>query len=327
MNEIQTINTDTDTITTEILMLKQQISQNIIEIGKRLILVKEGLPHGEWGKYLEEKVEFSQQTAQRFMKVATEFPNSSTLRNLSQSKVFALLSLPQEDRESFIKENPVNEMTTRELQQAIKDRDKAEKEKNDAENNLKIYQMKLNQARIDSKQLEDDKLLFESKLKTMEDTLQKEKDKLKKEKANSKEEIAKLQTFIGEAKVSGNDEEVVRLQASLQEIQNDLDSSAQKIDELEAQLKERPIDVITAEPVIIEKVPEETIKELQELREKANKSDDDSVIKFKIYYTELQKNFTEQLKLLAEMKKNSPENYEKCKDAILNLTNKMAERL
>lgn len=325
MNEIQT--TVIDTLTVEILILKQQTAQSIIEIGKRLITVKESLPHGEWGKYLEEKVDFSQSTANRFMKVANEFSNSSTLMNLSQSKVFALLSLPQEERENFVKENQVNEMTTRELQQAIKDRDKAEIEKNNAENNLKIYQSQLNQARIDTKQLEDDKEISELKLKALEKQLEIEKDNLIKTKENQKEEIAKLQTFIGEAQSTGNDEEVERLKASLQELQNDVDSSANKIDELEAQLKERPIDVITAEPIIIEKVPEEIERELQELRAKTNQNTSQPVLKFKIYFEELQNIFRNELETMDEIKKDYPEMYEKCKDAVTNLINKMSERL
>lgn len=314
MNEIQT--TSIDTLTVEILILKQQTAQNIIEIGKRLISAKGSLPHGEWGKYLDEKVDFSQRTANNFMKVANEFSNSQTLANLSQSKVFALLSLPQDERETFVKENPVDEMSTRELQQAIKDRDKAEKEK-------EIYASAMKKAE-DAKFISDN-LLRESKEAAKED-IKKLKDSLKDEKERSSAEIAKLQTFIGEAKISGNDEEVERLQASLKEIQVDLDSSAQRIDELEEQLK-KPIDVITAEPVIIEKVPEAIEKELQELREKANQSGDNSVVKFKIYFAELQVTFKNQLEVMAKIKESDPETYEKCKRNVSVLINRMSECL
>jgi hypothetical protein len=89
---------DIDRLTTEILVLKQQTAMSIIEIGKRLIAVKEGLPHGEWGDYLKERVEFSRTSANRFMQVAREFSNYPTLGNLPPSKVFALLDLPPEDR-------------------------------------------------------------------------------------------------------------------------------------------------------------------------------------------------------------------------------------
>ncbi len=120
-NDLSTV--DINTLTAEILILRQQTVQNIIEIGNRLIKAKELLPHGEWGRWLEETVDFSQKTANRFMQVARECPNSSTLSNLPPSKVFALLELPPEQREAFVQENPVESMTTRELQKAIKEQE------------------------------------------------------------------------------------------------------------------------------------------------------------------------------------------------------------
>ena len=311
MNEIiQSI----DTLTTEILILKQQTAQNIIEIGKRLVEVKESLPHGEWGGWLKEKVDFTDRTAQRFMKVANEFSNATTLSDLPKSKAFALLDLPQDERETFVKENPVNEMTTRELQQAIKDRDKAVNEKEKYSSALK---------KAGDEKFIVDNLLRESKEAAKAD-IKKLKDSLKEEKEKSSAEIAKLQTFIGEAKSSGNDEEVVRLNLSLLEIQGDLDSSAHKIDELESQLKEKPIDVTET---IIEKIPEEIQRELEELRNKNGQNTTQPVIKFKIYFDELQNIFRNELEVMDEIKKDYPEMYLKCKNGISNLINKMAERL
>lgn len=64
------------------------------------------------------------------MKCANEFQNSSTLSNLGQSKIFMLLDIPIEEREEFIssshevngKTKTIEEMTARELQQAIKEK-------------------------------------------------------------------------------------------------------------------------------------------------------------------------------------------------------------
>jgi len=125
-NEIQISNIQQ--IEIEIILLKNQTAQNIIEIGKRLNEAKELLPHGEWGKWLEEKVEFSQRNANNFMRVAKEFSNSQTYSNLTQSKIFALLDVPQEEREEFIETNSVEDMTTRELRQAIKEKRELEKQ-------------------------------------------------------------------------------------------------------------------------------------------------------------------------------------------------------
>lgn len=120
-------------VTIEIIAYKNNTARNIIEIGKRLIEAKEMLPHGEWGKWLEEKVEFSQNTAGQFMRVAKEMSNSETFKNLGTGKVFALLTLPAEKRETFVKENPVDEMTTRQLEAAIKEKKEAERRAKEAE--------------------------------------------------------------------------------------------------------------------------------------------------------------------------------------------------
>jgi uncharacterized protein YaaR (DUF327 family) len=99
---------------------------NMIEIGMRLIEVKEQLPHGEFGKWCELEVQFSQNTANRFMRVAREMANCATSNNLESSKAFELLALPEVQREEFVKENPVEDMTVKELREAIKARKEAE---------------------------------------------------------------------------------------------------------------------------------------------------------------------------------------------------------
>jgi len=145
MDEVKT--TEIKQLELEISFYKEQTAQNIIEIGKRLIKAKEMLPHGEWGKWLEEKVEFSQRNANRFMQVATEFSNSTSLTNLTQTKVFKLLSLPQEERDDFIAgthqvngvDKAVVDMTTRELEKAIKEKNEITKLKEKLEQDIESY--------------------------------------------------------------------------------------------------------------------------------------------------------------------------------------------
>lgn len=119
MNELQT--TEIKQIELEINFYKEQTARNIIEIGKRLIKAKELVPYGEWGKWLDDKVEFSQSMASKFMKVAIEFGDSESIPKVGLSKLIMLTSVSQEERETFIEENPVEDMTTRELRQAIKE--------------------------------------------------------------------------------------------------------------------------------------------------------------------------------------------------------------
>lgn len=126
MNEIS--NANLFAITAEIKVLKSQTAQNIIEIGKRLIQAKEILPHGQWEVWLETRADISRVTASRFMKIAKEFSNVSPATHLSSSKLFELLALPAEEREVFIQENPVEDMTKKELREAIKAKKDLEKQ-------------------------------------------------------------------------------------------------------------------------------------------------------------------------------------------------------
>lgn len=132
-------------ITSEIILLKQQTAQNIIEIGRRLIQAKEALPHGKWETWLETSVDFKKTTASKFMRVANEFANVQTYEHLTQSKIFALLDVPTEQREEFVskphevdgQKKTVDEMTTRELQRAIKERKQEQKQRLEAERRAK----------------------------------------------------------------------------------------------------------------------------------------------------------------------------------------------
>lgn len=123
----------TDVIAAEINAIKFQTQTMMLqassEIGKRLIEAKDQLPHGEWGKWLKENVEYSQSTANNLMQIHVEYSsNSQAFGNLSYSKAVALLGIEAEDREAFLQENDVDEMSTRELQKIVKEKQKLEKE-------------------------------------------------------------------------------------------------------------------------------------------------------------------------------------------------------
>ena len=101
----------------------------IFEIGKRLEEAKSLVGHGHWGEYLKAQVGYSQDTANKYMKVYREyqkngaFPNSDMFMNLDFSKAYKLLAVPAEERETFLQEHPVEDMTVRQLEEAIRDRD------------------------------------------------------------------------------------------------------------------------------------------------------------------------------------------------------------
>lgn len=116
---------DIETITGEILDAKRAGGEAILTIGRCLIEAKDMLRHGEWLPWLSERVELSERTAQKFMKLAREWSNPNTLADLGASKALILLALPEGERDSFLEENNVIDMSARQLEQAIKERDEA----------------------------------------------------------------------------------------------------------------------------------------------------------------------------------------------------------
>ena len=124
---------DIETITAEIIQLKQDAGSAILSIGDRLIEAKAVLSHGEWLPWLTERVEFSERTAQNFMRLAREWSNPQALADLGATKALTLLALPPEERETFMTENhlvggqekTIVDMTSRELEKAIRERDEA----------------------------------------------------------------------------------------------------------------------------------------------------------------------------------------------------------
>lgn len=116
-----------ETITNEILDAKRTGGEAILTIGRCLIEAKDMLPHGEWLPWLNERVEFSERTAQKFMQLAREWANPNTLADLGASKALMLLALPKGEREQFVEDHNVIDMSARQLKEAIRERDEARK--------------------------------------------------------------------------------------------------------------------------------------------------------------------------------------------------------
>ena len=124
---------DIEVITTEILDAKRAGGEAILTIGRGLIEAKALLSHGEWLPWLEERVEFSERSARNFMRLARDWTNRQALADLGATKALQLLALPESEREAFLgethevngEEKTVIDMTSRELEAAIKERDEA----------------------------------------------------------------------------------------------------------------------------------------------------------------------------------------------------------
>lgn len=130
---------DINTITTEIRTLYQTALRSelsyAVQLGRKLTEAKTLVEHGEWGNWIKDNLPFSQDKATMMMKIYDAYGanqeslfgdiNSETFRNLGISQAFVLLSVPEDEREQFVKDNDVESMSVRELKKAIEERDAA----------------------------------------------------------------------------------------------------------------------------------------------------------------------------------------------------------
>lgn len=134
-----------DTIAGEINTIKQQarsyITNSCIEIGARLTEAKRLIGHGNWSKWLEESVDYSERTAQNLMKIYRAFGvegnqgklfgkelDAEQVKELNYTQMTALLKIKDDDaRVEFMEEHreELKEMSTRELEAKIKELNEA----------------------------------------------------------------------------------------------------------------------------------------------------------------------------------------------------------
>lgn len=138
-NTVATPDSSLDLLTLEIKFHLNQMGFHVIEVGKRLILAKEMLPHGEWYGWLKNNFNLSNSMASRFMQVAERFSNRVLIHDFDIStfkptQLIAMLALPEGDEEKFIEQkaaegNPVENMTIKNLRDEIKQwKDRAKKD-------------------------------------------------------------------------------------------------------------------------------------------------------------------------------------------------------
>lgn len=109
---------------------KGRMTEECWIIGKLLLAAKEKLTeHGEWLDWLAKNVDIPDWRAERYMKLAREFPNSTAPSILGLTKALEITKIPESDRGAFLQEphfvdgqeKTVVQMTTRELEKAVQD--------------------------------------------------------------------------------------------------------------------------------------------------------------------------------------------------------------
>lgn len=260
---------------------KRILIYNSIEIGRKLTEAKEMLPHGEWGKWLKTEVDYSKTTANNLMKIFQEYGSeqinllgdnlkSQTFGNLNYSQATLLLGVPAEEREKFVEENNVEEMSARELKKAIEELKKTEEEKEKA---LKAMEEAEQKAREESEARQALENAFNSGAE--------ERRKLEEEKENLLGTINGLERKINELNSIGKEISVTTEEVD-QEIEERMNYLKQKLDE--------------------------ATKEKNKLEDKLKSAEEgrtNSEVVYKIVFETIVANYNKLLETLGEIKKES----------------------
>jgi len=138
---------DINMLTAEINSIYRQTQEtmlvNAVKLGRKLTEAKELLEHGQWRAWIEDNLVFGHDKADMLIKIYENYGsrqesifgeiNVDTYRHLGVYQAFALLKVPEEEREEFVKETHADEMSVRELKKAIAERDAAKAEQKAAE--------------------------------------------------------------------------------------------------------------------------------------------------------------------------------------------------
>ena len=255
----------TEELKTEVNMLfsKMDVIANVglmfmIETGQRLNILKARLGHGNWEPWAKENLNFSLRKANYMMKFASKvedensiFSKSANFADIGISKVWALLSAPEEVAEEVVNNPELPDMTVKELEEEIRrlkeknaDLKKELEDSSDESLNLqsnlraqidqltaelKIYEETPTKSEETEKEIAD----LKTQLEKANTALEKEKEKTKKAKASIEEEKQKA----AEAAKTAKEEALAKFKEDNKLLIESNQQAAEEIDRLQRLLE------------------------------------------------------------------------------------------
>lgn len=250
------------------------------QAGRRLNVIKERLPHGEWESWAKNNLEFSLRKANRMMSLAEKmeddsslFANPTTLADVGISKVWALLSAPEEVAEEVVNNPKLPDMTVKELEEEIR--------------RLKEKNAGLEKEIKDSA---DESLSLQSDLRTQIDQLTAELKIYEETPAKSEEterEIADLKTQLEKANTALEKEKknAEKAKASIEE------EKQKAADEAAKTAKEEALAKFKEDNKLLIDSNQQAAEEIDRLQRLLENNSQPEIAEFKVHSDQLQKSF------------------------------------
>lgn len=307
-----------------------------IEIGRRLVEAKELLPHGEWLPWLKRETEFSERSAQDYMRVFKDYSasqlgmfgpetNTQTFADLPFSKALALLSVPESEREEFAKEVDAEHISVQNLKKAIKEREAQvealkkdiEGERNRGDNAVRAKMEAEDLLKTQDQQIADAKAQI-AELAKLNKELENRPHEVAVETVRDEEAIAAAAKEAKEAAEAASKKKIAALEKQLNKAENERAEALKKA-ETAGQDTEKQLKAAAAEAEKIRAELEEARKQL-----KASAAD---VTKFGVWFTTVQQDFLKMIAALREVRERDEETGKKLKTGAVALLNDLLERL
>ena len=290
--------------------------------GARLEVIKERLPHGEFENWCKNNLSFSKSKAEKMMKLNQKLSDKNSflaktesITDIGITKVWALLSAPDDVAEEVINNPESADMSTREFKEEIR---KLKQEKEDLENKLQYEknfsnELSSNIVSLDKKlsganariaQLENEPLVDEETAKRNEE-LQAEIEKLKTMKEEETAEREKLADKLSKEKEKSEN------------LKNKMDEEIGKqVEAAKTEAKEEALTEARKESAELQAAYDESQRNIERLEKQLEKSNNETLIAFKLKCTELQLDFNSALTSIDEVKELDPAQADKMKAAL-----------
>lgn len=327
--EVSIENKSTEQLTAEINVryrqaesLAQMSMTMLADAGRRLVEVKNRIPHGEFEQWCADNLEFSKSKAEKMMKLAQRideegslFSKTETFTDIGISRIWALLAAPEEVAAEVIETNDISDMTVRELKAELarvkEEKEAAERKAEMIDHNNDDIRKELAsmQRRLSETVTEEEFDQMREDYERRTEALRKEMNQIEDDKAGVQAELDKAKENLKKAKAkqkeleAAKDEEIrKKVEAASSELKDQARADAQK--EAENALKEQS----------------ETIQALKdrvsELEADKAKLSNTSVMEFKVYVDQLQDIYFQINEVITETSEKDPELGEKLRDAL-----------
>lgn len=305
-----------------------------IEIGERLLEAKELVPHGEWGNWLKKNVNYSQSTANNFMRLYKEYgnnqgslfttvTNSQAIMNLDVSKALALTVLPPEEREEFVSEHDVESMSTRDLKEALQENKELKQQLEEKERQITQSASQLDIAISERQKMQDKLNESVNRNAGYEKSLQLKIDAAKRLEAEKK---------AAEEKQKESEKKAQEFQRKMEELKRQKpEVDQQVIGELRAEAEKQAerrfaqeIEKLRAEKEKAEQKATEAEEKNRQLQSKANSEQSKELIVFDEKFKSFQDSYNQINQLIAKMETPTAD---KVRGAVRKLLSVMEQKL